>query len=79
MLKMPLTSYGGFLLVNNDSSIHLIKPEDDEYDISFNEIHIPFDIRISSTRRLIASVRLNVSLKLYYMKLCIFNLHSSNV
>ena len=28
-------------------SIHLIKPEDDEYDISFSEIHIPFSIFVS--------------------------------
>lgn len=28
-------------------SIHLIKPEDDEYDISFSEPHIPFSIFIS--------------------------------
>jgi HEXXH motif-containing protein len=28
-------------------SIHLVKPEDDEYDISFSEPHIPFSIFIS--------------------------------
>lgn len=31
-------------------SIHLIKPEDDEYDVSFSEPHIPFSIFVSVPR-----------------------------
>lgn len=32
-------------------SIHLIKPEDDEYDVSFSEPHIPFSIFVSIPQR----------------------------
>lgn len=32
-------------------SVHLIKPESDDYDISFSEPHIPFSIFISSPRQ----------------------------
>jgi HEXXH motif-containing protein len=32
-------------------SIHLIKPEDDEYDVSFSEPHIPFSIFVSIPKK----------------------------
>lgn len=42
-------------------ALHLIKPEDDDYDVSFSEPHIPFSVFVSISKRRVTTDALRVA------------------